>query len=256
MRAHFARHLHAAALALSHRLDRRPGAHVRDVNVAAGHLREQDVASRGNRFRDAGNAGQAQRCRHRAFVRAAVAFQRLIFAVLDHRHVEHARVLERAAREDRRRHRQPVIGHRHAAGLFQFGDVGELFALLSPRHRANWIHARQSGFRGLLQDQLRHAGVVVDRLGVRHARHGGEAACHRRRGARRHRFLVLLPRLAQVHVHVDESRAHHKAGRQIHNRARHLRSGSCRLRQSDRHRSTRRTRRRVHWPGHDPPALK
>ena len=88
----------------------------------------------------------------------------------------------------------------------QFGDVGELFALLSARHRANRIDARQSGFRGLLQDQLRDAGVVVDRLGVRHARHGGEAAGHRRRDAGRHRFLVLLPRLAQVHVHVDEAR--------------------------------------------------
>ena len=34
--------------------------------------------------------------------------------------------------------------------------------------------------------------------------------------ARRHGFLVLLPRLAQVHVHVDESGAHDEAGRQVH----------------------------------------
>ena len=70
MRAHLAGHLHAAALALPHRLDRRPGAHVRDVDVAAGHLGEQDVAAGGDRFGDAGNAAQAQRRGHRAFVRA------------------------------------------------------------------------------------------------------------------------------------------------------------------------------------------
>ena len=32
---------------------------------------------------------------------------------------------------------------------------------------------------------------------------------------RRDRFLVLLPRLAQVHVHVDEARTDHEARRHI-----------------------------------------
>ena len=87
----------------------------------------------------------------------------------------------------------------------QLRDVGELFALLSARHRADRIDARETRLRGLLQDQPRHAGVVVDRLGVRHARHRGEAAGDRRRDAGGDRLLVLLPGLAQVHVHVDEA---------------------------------------------------
>ena len=51
----------------------------------------------------------------------------------------------------------------------------------------------------------RHRRVVVDRIGVRHARDGGEAAGDGRRRAGRDRLLVLLPGLAQVHVDVDEA---------------------------------------------------
>ena len=68
-----------------------------------------------------------------ALVGAAVALERRILAVLDHRHVEHARVLERAARQQRRRHRMPIVGDGDAAGGVQFGDVGEL---LRPSARA------------------------------------------------------------------------------------------------------------------------
>ena len=51
------------------------------------------------------------------FVRDAVALERLLLAVLDDRHVEHLRVLERPAHQQRRRHRTPVVGDRDAAGL-------------------------------------------------------------------------------------------------------------------------------------------
>ena len=86
----------------------------------------------------------------------------------------------------------------------QLGDVGELLALLAARHGADRIHARQVRLGRLLQDVLGDAGVVVHRAGVRHAGDGREAAGDGRGRARRDRLLVLLPRLAQVHVHVDE----------------------------------------------------
>ena len=121
------------------------------------------------------------------------------------------RVLERAPHQQRRRHRPAIVGQRDAAGLLQLGDVGELLAFLAARHGANRIHAREVGLGGLLQDVVGDAGVVVHRRRVRHARDGGEAAGDRRGGAGRHRFLVLLPRLAQVHVHVDQPRARRPA---------------------------------------------
>jgi hypothetical protein len=63
----------------------------------------------------------------------------------------------------------------------------------------------------LSQDQLGHRARVVDRHRVRHAGHAGEAASRRGQRAAGHRFLPLLARLAQVHVHVDEARTDHEA---------------------------------------------
>lgn len=189
---------------------------MRDVHVAAGHLGEQDVARGRNRLGHAGNAFQAELRRLRALVRAAVALEGRIFAVLDHRHVEHARVFERATREERRGHRMPIVGHRDTAGLAKLRNVGQLLALLPARDRADRIDPRQPGLGRLLEDEARDAGVVVHRIRVGHARDGGEPARDRRVDTRGHRFLVLLPRLAQVHVHVDEARADDEPGRQCH----------------------------------------
>ena len=141
-------------------------------------------------------------------------FKRRVLAVLDQRHVEHAGVLHRPAGQQRRRHRMAVVADRDAAGLLQLGDVGELLAQLAARHRANRIDPGQAGIGRLAQDEVGDPGVVVDRPGVGHAGDGGEPAGHRRRGAGRHRLLVLLPGLAQVHVHVDEPRADDQVGRQ------------------------------------------
>ncbi len=124
--------------------------------------------------------------------------------MFDDGHVEHARVLERASHQQRRRHRPAVVGNRDAARLLQLRDVGELFTPLPSRDRADRIHARQVRVRGLLEHVLRHAGVVVHRVGVGHARNGREAAGDGSGGTGRHGFLVLLSRLPQMHVHVDE----------------------------------------------------
>ena len=96
-------------------------------------------------------------------------------------------------------------------------ELGELLALRSDRHRADGIDARELCLGRLLEDELRDAGVVVDRIRVRHARHGGESASDGRGRAGRDRFLVLLPRLAQVHVDVDEARRDHPSAREVEN---------------------------------------
>src|SRR5262249_52084157 len=65
---------------------------------------------------------------------------------------------------------------------------------------------------GLCADVVSDRPVVVHGLGVGHAADRREAAGRGRSRARRDRFLVLVTRLAQVHVHVDESRTHPLAG--------------------------------------------
>ena len=143
VRRHLARDLDATTLALAHGLERRPRAHVRDVHVTAGHLGQQHVAGGHDRFGGSGNAPEPELRRARPFVRAAVALERLIFAVLDHRHAEHAGVLERAPRQKRRRDRMPIVGHGDASRRAQLGDVGQLLALLPARDRADRIDTRQ-----------------------------------------------------------------------------------------------------------------
>ena len=188
---------------------------MRDVDVATGHLRQQDVATGGDGLGDTRNTAQAQRGRNRPLVRNAVALQGLVLAVLDHRHVEHAGVLKRAPRQQRRRDRQAIVSHGHATGFFQLGDVGEFFALLPTRDRTDGIDPGQVRLGRLLQDQPGDTSVVVDRLGVRHARDGSKAAGHRRCHAGRDGLLVLLSRLAQVHVHVNQARTHHQSRRNV-----------------------------------------
>ena len=124
--------------------------------------------------------------------------------------------LERAAREDRRRHRQPVVGDRDAAGRLELGDVGELLALLPARHRADRIDARQARLPrafcriSCVTPALSFTGFVFG-MHATAVKPPATADGH----AGRHRFLVLLARLAQVHVHVDEAGTDDQPRRQI-----------------------------------------
>ena len=221
MRRHLAGDAHAARLPIAHGVERLARAHVRDVHRAARQLGERDVAQRHDRFGFARDAAQAERRRMKSLVRDAVALERLLLAVLDDRHLEHAGVFERTAHQQRRRHRPSIVGERDAARLPQLRDVRELLPRLPARHRADRIHAGEVRLRRLLQDVFRDAGVVVHRHRVRHARDGREAAGHGGRGAGRHSFLVLLPRLAQMYMHVDQAGTHDEAARHLdHGRAR------------------------------------
>ena len=89
---------------------------------------ERHVARDHDLFGRARDAAQAERGRLEALVRDAVALERRILAVVDDRQVEHARVLEGAPHDQRRRHRLAIVGDRDAPGGVQLGDVGELLA--------------------------------------------------------------------------------------------------------------------------------
>ena len=152
---------------------------MRDVHGAPRQLRQRDIAFDHDRLGRRRDAFQAEQRRVRPFVRDAIPLQGGIFAVVDDRHAEHARVLERAAHQERGRHRTPVVGHRHAAGGVQLTDIGHLLAPRSARDGADRVHARDPRLGRPAQDQLRDARLVVDRIRVRHAGDGGKAARHR-----------------------------------------------------------------------------
>ncbi len=218
MRRHLARDARAVLLPFADRAQRCGRAHVTDVHRRARHFGQRDIALHHDRLGHPGYTAQAECGRVISLVRHAFTLQRRIFAVFEHRHVEHARILQRAPHQQRRLHRPSIIGNADAAGRAQLRDVGELIAVRALRDGADRVHACEAGLRRFLQDVLRDAGVVVDRRRVRHARNRGKAPRNRRRRAGRDGFLVFLPRLAEVDVHVEQPRRHDEASRHLDDR--------------------------------------
>ncbi len=92
------------------------------------------------------------------------------------------------------------------AGAHHLADLGELLALLPHGDGAAGEDARRPRPQPLRQHEAHGRGVVDGRVGVGHGDHGGEAAGRRGPRPACDGLLVLLPGLAQVHVHVDRGR--------------------------------------------------
>jgi hypothetical protein len=128
MRRHLARHVHAARLAFPHGAQRLPRAHVGDVHVRRGELRERDIPLDHQRFGGARDAAQAEKRRPVAFVRNAISLQRWILAVVDDRRLQHPGVFERASHQQRRGHWPSVVRERHTAGRALLAELRKLLA--------------------------------------------------------------------------------------------------------------------------------
>jgi hypothetical protein len=193
---------------------------VRHVNVCAGHFCNRHVALDPDRFSGVRNALDPEHRGNGPLVRRSSGLQRRVLAMIDDRNVEHRGVFQRAAHQQRRRDRPAIVGDGDAAGVSQVADFRQLFAVLPNRDGANRIDARDAHVGRALQDELRDRRVVVDRVRVRHAGHGREAARHRRLRARRDRLFVFLPRLAQMDVNVDQPGRDDTTRRQFHDLSR------------------------------------
>ena len=99
-----------------------------------------------------------------------------------------------------------VVAHGHRAGGDHLAEFGERFAALADRDRADRIDARRVRERRLPDDESDRGLIVRDGIGVRHRAHRGESAGRRGPRARRDRLDLFSARLAQMAVHVDESR--------------------------------------------------
>ena len=69
-----------------------------------------------------------------------------------------------------------------------------------------------ANLRGAFDDVAGDRGVIVHRQRIRHAADGGESSGGRGARAGLDGFGMLDARLAQVHVHVDETGRHDQAG--------------------------------------------
>ncbi len=128
--------------------------------------------------------------------------------MVSHRDLEGARVLERGAHEVARDHGPAVVGNRHRAGAHHLTELGEPLSLLTDRHGADRMHAREPGAHRLTYDEADRRLVVGDGIGVRHGAHRGEPARRGGPGAAGDRLDVLVARLSQVDVYVHEAGGH------------------------------------------------
>jgi hypothetical protein len=185
----------------------------RDVEPASGRLGDRHVARDHDLLRRGGDPAEPQTERDQALVHAAARAEPLVLRVVDHRNAEDPRVLERAAHQVRVRDRHAVVGDGDDSRLAHLADLGEVLAPEPDGDGADRVDAGEPGLGGAFEDQPRDRGVVVHRIRVRHAGDRGEAAGDGGRGAGRDRLLVLVARLAEVHVRVDQPRHHPEAVR-------------------------------------------
>jgi len=103
-----------------------------------------------------------------------------------------------------------IIGDSHRTGGLERAVFGEGFAHAAAGCRGDRKDART----GIALRTLHPAcgfHRIVDGDGVGHGAYGGKSTrrCRCRTGS--DRFLVTLPRLAQMDVNVDQARSHHQA---------------------------------------------
>ncbi len=208
MRRRLAGDLHAARLGVSDDARRAYGGDVCDVDRCAGELGQVHLAGHGDIFGSPGDPLEAELGRDEPFVHHPFADQGEILGVGDHGDTDPFRVLEGAAHEFGAANGLAVVGNRDAAGLFQIAHLGQALTLAPLGDGADREHVHQCLAHGLVDHVAGHRLVVDHRRGVRHAGDRGETARRSGAAAGGDVLFVLEARIAQVHVHVDESRGH------------------------------------------------
>jgi hypothetical protein len=104
-----------------------------------------------------------------------------------------------------------VVAERDGTRGHQRGHLRHHLARQSLRGRSHRQDAHGRLVPGSIQDVLGDGRVVVHRVGVRHTSNRGEASGGRRPASRRDVLLVLLTRLPEVRMQVDETGRHPQA---------------------------------------------
>ena len=185
---------------------------MREVNARASQFREQAITLGIDFFGRGRHAPQAKHQGPMPFVHHPTTGQGLVFAVIDYRQIESARIFHRAPHHSGRGDRATVIRHGNDACILHLAHFGELSARRVFRDGADWKDVCTGGARGLLNDKASNRGIVINRVRIRHGADRREAAGDGCRGAAGNRFLVFVPRFAQMDVHVDEAGCDDQAG--------------------------------------------
>ena len=198
----------AALPCLANHLDGAAGGQGMEMAAAVRMFGQGQVPRHGHGFRCRGNARQSQAAGDAALVYAAVAFEVRVFAAQNYREIEGAGVLQGVARHQGIGHALAGIADGNAACLFQCAHFRQLFPGQISGQRANRQHPGvAAGFRPAA-DEFPDSGGVDDRIGIRHADQGGDAAAGGRFGFAANGALVFFAGLAQMYAQIDEPRTH------------------------------------------------
>src|SRR5713101_4587332 len=212
VRRHLGRDAHAARLALANQADGAGRRDVGDVNVRARQLGQQDVARHHDVLGRPRLAQESQLGRDQSLVHRPAVRQVLVLGMADDGRAEGQGVFHRAAVDLGVHDALAVVGEGDAPRLGQLGHLGQLLALEAARDGADRVDAHDAFDARLGHDVVRDRAVVVDRIGIRHAGHGREAA--RGRGARAagDGLLILVAGLPEMDVDVDQAGTDDLAG--------------------------------------------
>src|SRR6056297_592249 len=184
-----------------------------DMQAATGEFSQHDIARSRGIFRNPGDPLQAELSRYRSLVHATITNQGKIFGMAEDWSVKSVCVLESPLHQFAAFNRQTIVGKTNATTLLQLSHLCQNFALHRPADRCDRIEISASLPVGLVDQVTGHRQVVVDRAGIWHAGQRGDASGCRRTGAADNIFLVLLARIAQVSMDVDQSRGHQQPAR-------------------------------------------
>ena len=182
------------------------------VNRRAGEPRQLNITKDHQFFGYRWPSGHAQTRTAPTFMHHRTLGKAADFAVLGQHDVETLRVFEGPTHEQRILNPVAVVGENPNAGRGQLGHRRQHLAFATHGDAAAGKHFAQTSLDSEAANKVDHSDAVVWRLGVWHSDNGGETATGRCSRARFHRFCLLAPGLAKMHVQVNKTRTDHAVG--------------------------------------------
>jgi len=210
VRHHLTGHPYPIILGAAHQFNPLGRGDVGDMDMSAGEFGQGNIAGDHHRLGNVGDARQAQPGRHPALVHVAAGGQIGLLTVVDYRHAEHVRILERVPHHRGAFHRTAIVGKGDRSGPHQLGHLGDLLALALFGHRRNGKHLDELLLSAFFE-KTHHLLFVAGRFSVGHGADRRDPAGHGCRAAAFHGLLVLAAGFAQMNVHVDQAGHDHLA---------------------------------------------
>ncbi len=196
---------HAALFRVTDHPCRRRRADMADVHRHAVCLRQRNLPRCAAVLRGRGDPLNPKLMRHHAFVHQSALCEEQILTVRDHFQPDFIAKDHGVRQESGILDRPAVVGKSDRARTAQCAQIGRFLAFEPFRNRRRNIDVRVR-FPRAAQDIGNHLRAVRGGGRVGHREHTRHTASRRRTAAGEDIFLMGLPRVAEMDVHIDEAR--------------------------------------------------